>query len=272
MLLCLIVILIVIIYFNSFSITKEDLAVNYLTNHYNPAIGLLFESEDTGIKNFGGCNYTHNQIYWIYSDNFIATWALSPYESQMSDMINQTIQSHHLSQSHFFEVLFGQPIPMNPSNAVYQIIEQHLDWVIMAEVHNSSFLLQWEDYGDTLIYHSLNLYLRGNRTEAEDYFDQAYRMWDGTGINDTATKTDGEYANFKLALILYASKILNLPIGNYTQIEDRLWSMQQENGGITSLADVNGYPIGSANTETTAITLLIYNDELISRIQNLVGE
>jgi hypothetical protein len=45
--------------------------------------------------------------------------------------------------------------------------------------------------------------------------------------------------------------------------------MQQANGGTTSLADLNGNPIGSANTETTAMTLLPYNNEVISRMQNL---
>ena len=187
-------------------------------------------------------------------------------------MINQTIQSYNLSQNDFFEVLFGKPIPMNPYIAIQRSIEQHPDRVIIAEFHNSSTPLLWNKYGDTLIYQSLNFYLRGNRTGAEYYFDKAYKMWDGKGIKDNATKTDEVYANFKLALILYTSKILNITIEDYSQIEERLWSMQQENGGITSLADLNGYPIGSANTETTAMTLLPYNAELISRIQNLFGE
>ena len=92
------------------------------------------------------------------------------------------------------------------------------------------FPFSWLMILDILIYQSLNLYLQGNRTGAEFYFYKAYNMWDGMGINDNATKIDGEYANFKLALMLYANKILNLPIGNYTQIEDKLWSIQQENG------------------------------------------
>jgi len=141
----------------------------------------------------------------------------------------------------------------------------------MAEFHNSSAPLSWEQYGDTLIYQSLNSYLRGNRSAAESYFFEAYNMWDRNGVNDSATRQDGTYANFKLALILYASKVLNLTIGNYSQIEDKLWSMQQANGGITSLADLNGSPIGSANAETTAMALLPDNNELVSRMQLLFG-
>ena len=139
----------------------------------------------------------------------------------------------------------------------------------MAEFHNSSTPLLWDQYGDTLIYQSLNSYLIGNRTEADYYFFKAYNMWDGKGIYDLATQNESTYANFKLALILYASKVLNLTIGNYTQIEEKMWSMQQPNGGITSLADLNGNPIGSANAETTAMALLPYNNELVLQMQSL---
>ena len=67
-------------------------------------------------------------------------------------------------------------------------------------------------------------------------------------------------------------KVLDLTIANYTQIEDKLWSMRQPNGGITSLANLDGNSIGSANAETTALTLLAYNDELISKMKNLFAE
>ena len=272
---CLIIVAsLIVVVFNPFSKNKGDMAVDYLNSHFNQTVGLIFESEDIGNKTIDELNYNYNQIYWIYSDNLIASWALKPYEPQISDMINQTIQSYNLSQSDFFEVLYGKKISMNPSIANQLVIKQYPDWVIMAEFHNSSTPLLWKKYGDTLIYQSLNLYLRGNRTGAEYYFDKAYKMWDGKGIYDLSTENDieGNYANYKLALILFASKVLDLNIANYTQIEDKLWSMQQPNGGITSLAKPDGNPTGSANAETTALTLLPYNDELISRMKNLFVE
>ena len=82
------------------------------------------------------------------------------------------------------------------------------------------------------------MYLKDNRTGVEYYFNKAYQMWDGKGIYDLTTQKEGKYANFNLALILYAIKIFNTTIGDYTQIEERLWSMQQFNGGITSLANL----------------------------------
>lgn len=248
---------------------KLYLAAGYLKGHFNETVGLIYESEDKGIQTISGSNYTHDQIYYIYSDNFLAMWSLKPYEPQISNKINQTIQSYDIQQSKFFEVLFGKTIPLDISTGVQLVIKQYADKIIRAEFHNTSTPLLWEQYCDTLIYQSLNNYLRGNRTGAEYYFNKAYGMWDGKGINDLATQKEGRYANYKLALILYASKILSLSIGNYTQIEGKLWSMQQSNGGITSLANLNGDLMGSANTETTAMALLPYNGELISTMQSL---
>jgi hypothetical protein len=272
---CLIIVAsLIVVIINPFSKNKVDMAVDYLKSHFNQTVGLIFESEDSGNKTISELNYNYNQIYWIYSDNLIASWALKPHELQISDMINQTIQSYNLSQSDFFEVLFGKTISMNSSISNQLVIKNQSDFVIMAEFHNSSTTLLWKQYGDTLIYQSLNLYLRGNRTGAEYYFDKAYKMWDGKGIYDLSTENDikGNYANYKLALILFASKVLELNIANYAQIEDKLWSMQQLNGGITSLTDNIGNLTGSANAETTALTLLPYNDELISRMKNLFVE
>lgn len=246
-------------------------AASYLKSHFNETVGLIYESEDTGTPNIPEPNYNHDQIYYIYSDNLLAEWALKPYEPQISNEINQTVQSYNIPPSKFFEVLFGKPIPINMSNATQLVIKQNLDYIILAEFHNSSTPLLWDQYGDTLIYQSLNSYLKGNRTEADDYFFKAYNMWGGKGIYDLATQNEKTYANYKLALILYASKVLNLTIGNYNQIEEKLWSMQQSNGGITSLADLNGNPTGSANAETTAMALLPYNYELILMMQSLFG-
>jgi hypothetical protein len=251
--------------------TPQQLAaINYLKSHFNGHIGLVYESEDSGNQTINGANYSHDQIYYIYSDNLLATWALKPYEPQISKEIDQTIQSYNLPHSNFFEVLFGQPISTTIYDADVKVINQTQDILVLAEFHNSSEPLL-DTYGNTLIYQSLNNFLKGNKIAADSYFWQAYNLWDGKGINDDATKADHFYANYKLALILYASKVLKLPIDNYKQIEENLWSMQKANGGITSLADLNGNPIGSANAETTALALLPYNHVLISKIQSLFG-
>ena len=251
-------------------------AAGYLKSHFNSEVGLVYESEDPGDRTYGNQTYSYNQIYWLYSDNLLVSWALKPYDSEMSDTINQTIRSYSVGESGLFEVIFGKIISQNVSAANQLIIANNSEHVIMAEFHNSSTPLLWEKYGDTLIYQSLNEYLKGNKAAAEKYFIIACQMFDGKGVNDTATKTDGKYANYKLALLIYASKVLNNPkqlnanISCGVSVKETLWSMQNTTtGGITSLADPDGNPMGSANAETTSMTLLAYNDELIARMHSL---
>ena len=254
--------------------SKQLNAVDYLKGHYNEKLGLLYESEDLGTRVVNGTAYRGNQTYFIYSDNLLANWALKPYDREMSEKISQSIASYNQPNSGFFEVLFGTAIPANMSIGEQTPVWQDSDSLVLAEFHNSDTPLLWEGYGDTLIYQSLNCYLAGNKSGADDYFYRAYAMWDSKGINDVSVepgKSDAHYSNYKLALVLYASKVLNITIDNYSQIEAKLWSMQQQNGGITSWADLNGNPIGTANTETTSIALLPYNDELISLMQSRYG-
>jgi len=100
------------------------------------------------------------------------------------------------------------------------------------------------------------------------WFYNAYDMFDGVGVRD-ATALDPDvknrrYDTYKLALILYTSRILEVEIENYGVIEGRMWNAQQKNGGMTARVNVTtGKPEGSANTETTALALLVYEEELI---------
>ena len=90
---------------------------------------------------------------------------------------------------------------------------------------------------------------------------EALDHWDGLGFNDHSTKKDGFYANYKIGLFLYVADMMNYPLSADTRadMERQMWRQQNpETGGITSLADLNGQPIGSANVETTALTLLPY--------------
>lgn len=91
-------------------------------------------------------------------------------------------------------------------------------------------------------------------------------MFDGKGLADKERNVTGYYSNYKLALLLYTSKIMRIKLPDYRKIEDLLWSKQEENGGITSLSDSNGNPTGSANCETTSLVLLVYNDDLINKL------
>jgi hypothetical protein len=41
--------------------------------------------------------------------------------------------------------------------------------------------------------------------------------------------------NMKVALLLYGAQVVGVNLPNFNQLEAHLWSMQNENGGITTL-------------------------------------
>jgi hypothetical protein len=73
------------------------------------------------------------------------------------------------------------------------------------------------------------------------------------------------YSNHKLALFLFTARALGITVPEEDSMLQHLWGMQNQYGGITSLAYATGRPIGSSNTETTALALLIYNQELLAK-------
>jgi len=253
------------------STEQKTAVVNYLVGHFNDSIGLIYESEDTGTRiTLNGISYRCNQSFFIYSDNLLAEYALKTSEPQISHRINQTIQSYGLPSGDFFEVLFGQIISEPLCNGKTVNITNDANRIILAEFRDYSSPIKGQ-YANALIYRSLNNYLKGDMNASKGNFTQVLNLWDGKGINDDATKQDNSYANYKLALVVYASKVLSINDPRIIEIEQKLWSMQQPNGGITSLADLAGNPLGSTNAETTSMTLIAYNNQLIAEMQALYG-
>ncbi|MBT9163948.1 MAG: hypothetical protein DDT24_00874 [Chloroflexi bacterium] len=236
-------------------------AVDYLRAHFNPEVGLIHRRKAAVIVEQQHCRY--DQIYWLYPDNLIASHALDPFDADMAHEIRETLQHYAQPPSRLFEVLFGKRIPEEIATARQAVIIRETEFPIMAEFHDSPPPLSWEDYGDMLIYQSLNQHLRGNREKARKYFDQAYSMWDGKGILDAEAREKNRYAGHNLALILYAGRVLNITINS--QIEATLWGMQNPDGGIAAYADLDGNRPGTSDSKTTAMALLAYSEGLIDR-------
>jgi len=243
-----------------------DMAVRFLRAHFDPEVGLIHRSEGAGPMIVEHRQYRHDQTFWLYPDNLVASYALAPFDADMGQKIRETLHRHDQPPSRLFEVLFGQVIPEEIAAARQVMVAREPEFLIMAEFSDSPLPLSWEDYGDTLIYQSLNQHLRGNRKAARKYFNQAYSMWDGKGILDAEAREENRYASHKLALILYASRVLDITIPSYSQIEDRLWSMQNPGGGIAAYFNFEGDVLGPSCIKATAMALLLYNEDLIARM------
>jgi len=217
--------------------------------------------------------------YWLVSDNLWAFRALKmANESGLSNAIEagrvanlieaklkEKANIHNLSTdsdgfpiSFMHEAVIGDSIP-TPNRTCNNITLQSNDYTVRTEICNGTIMSDWQEYADRLLYMALSFYWQANDTAANYYFELLAKkaMWDGIGINDTVTKKDGNYTTFKLALLLFTSKILGEKLPFELELVNRIWSLQREtDGGIITNYFSNGTSYGDANTETTSLVVI----------------
>ncbi len=242
-------------------------AEEYLISRLNPDLDLIYESDDAGThwltSEYHDFHWKYNQTYWLYSDNLFASLALQKDRPDLSAEIRQAINKYHQPASGVFEVVAGERIGLPLHTAKDYVVAENANFVVTIRRHNSTDIaFQWMDLW---LYEALEYDLEGNYASAEFLLRRTETMWRGNGFWDLSfIIRDHKFSNHKLALFLFTAKALGITVPEEHAMEEHLWSMQNENGGIASLSDSGGSPIGSANTETTALTLLIYNQDLIS--------
>jgi len=245
-------------------------AVRYLVTRFNPELGLVYESDDSGEHwlraEIPTYRWRYNQTYWLCSDNLFAAYALAPYEPELSGTIRQTL-SRYGRRSELFELVIGEYVP-TIRDAVNHIVESSSSRYVVVNREHTSVIPSWGVYADLICYRTLQLLLEGRYRDAQRCVHQVEALWTGKGLDDWSyVFVDGFYSNQKLALLLYTAQVLGVTLRNRESMEAHLWDMQQENGGIASLSNKEGKPMGSANTETIALTLLVYNTNLIGVIR-----
>lgn len=236
---------------------KLGRAADFLLSQYNSRLRLCCEAPNVAPN-----------TYWLASDNLLAHHALEPYYPNVSRQIYLELERRDGFKSGVYEPLFGESIPLPIKEKVTYIIEQGEDYFIKTDIHNCTTAFpDWDEYANLLICSALSLYWENETEEAFRLFDKAADMWDGKGLYDRAIEEAvpnlrGLYETYKLALLLYASRIFNRTLTFKTELENVLWAMQRESdGGI--ITHYNGsvtpiVPVGDANTETTSLTLIAY--------------
>jgi len=215
--------------------------------------------------------------YWLVSDNLWAFRALKMANElglsnaveagRVANLIEAKLKEkaniHNLPTdpngfpiSFMHEAVIGDSIP-TPNRTCNQIPLQSNNYTVGTEICNGTIMSDWQEYADRLLYMALSFHWQANDTAADYYFELAKAMWDGIGINDTATKEDGFFTTFKLALLLFTSKILGEKLPFELELVSRIWSLQREtDGGVITNYFSNGTSYGDANTETTSLVII----------------
>jgi len=249
------------------SLTMVEKAVNFLVkSQFNESLGLCSEAPNVAPN-----------TYWLVSDNLWAWKALSmANESGLSNAaeaeatadkiraklaglaVNYNLpnDSNGLPKSYAHETVIGDVAPP-PYNASTNCTLYNRDYVLNTTMYNGTVMLDWDQYADLLLYAALSCHWQGNDLGALGYYNNATKMWNETdkGVQDKAFS--GTYDTYKLALLLYTSKVLGENLPFESELVDRIYAQQRESdGGIVTNYLANGTLEGDANTETTSIVII----------------
>lgn len=234
-------------------------AVEFLKGTYNSTIGLCAEAPTVAPN-----------TYWLVSDNLWAYKASEKHAPEISNAIkskltelaetyNLPTDNQGLPISYKHETVIGDPLS-TPFNTTVSHTLYSNDYALKMDIANGTAVMEdWQEYADLLLYAALSKHWEEKDDEALQLFNKAKSMWDGTGINDIATRADGTYATYKLALLLYTSKVLGEELDFEDELIATIWRMQdQTTGGIITDYYPSGEPVeyADANTETTSITII----------------
>lgn len=221
----------------------------FLLSQFNPEVGLVKESPDSSIL----------PTYWLLSDNLLASLALCNYYPDKAQAINATLVKYGYLRNGLHEVLAGGTITIPLETPEVVVVANTTDYTIKTEIRKGKVMNDWIDYADLLCYASVSEWNAGHREMAKNYFLRALDLWNGIGLFDKPTRLDGFYSTYKLALLLYASRLIGESIAYRLKLEEILWSFQREDGGVRSHYLGNLTSRREANSETASIILIAYN-------------
>lgn len=243
---------------------NREQAIQYLENHFNSTIGLIYESELEGMNVLGK---PYSKTFWLYSDNLLCYHALEPFKQTLADEIrcayNYYSDTYSVPDTGKLGALFGEDIPDLPRGTnSYVTVEE--DYAIGYDYADGVLMGDWREYADWLCYRAVDEWNYGNKSLSHQLVEEAIAMWDGYGFYDRPCYLGAFYNNYKLGLVLYTCHLVGFDLGPLEkEIEARMWSYQDSTlGGIITLTDFNGVPVGSCNAEATAASLLPYTLKL----------
>jgi len=236
-------------------------AVNYLCDNFNESTGLVCVSPDSEeLEN----------TYYIYSDNYLASLVLQEdhYPSnltmtRMAGNITNAMQNYTTGIDPVNQyMVLTKALTVNMS-VFNNSADFNLTTVDSAEVrttqNNLSGLLDPRDYADIAFLQAIYYHELGMENESMTAYDCGVDLYDGKGFKDDAFH--GTYQTYKLALYIYASKLLRQDMMGLGPDYDlhafcTLLEMQQPNGGFATGYNSSFQVTTFTNTETTSLAVL----------------
>jgi hypothetical protein len=235
-------------------------ATIYLVNSYNSTLHLFPET-------------SANKVFYITSDNLLASYAIKNYNSTLYNEVTKSIKSYAINYSlpvdddglpisYKHEAVTGEVIQGSINDSDTFTLFNNSQYVILSEIANRTTTANAMGLADVSALKGISLCNQNLRDQAVEYYNQMMALWDGYGFNDDAhqdvnNNPNHVYATYKLGLAILLSNKLSINNGT---LNERMISIikacQLENGGIKTDYIFDGssiIPSGLANTETTSI-------------------
>jgi hypothetical protein len=245
-----------------------DRAVTYFVTDYNGTLGLISE-------------YPGSHVFWLSSDNYLASLALTRYsssnqstmsygdvlfaalagyESTLPPALMQNEYSALNSTSGYFDCSANYAASWSAGG---QLASGSGSAMLMTTANNQSPSCAGQNYADLLFLQAIHYHKVGNSTAAADYYQAGAKDFDGRGFvdlaNEGSNQTAPSYQTYKVALYVYASICLGEQgsAANLQTAESTLLHMQSNStGGFATSYGSSITPTSGVNTETTALAAL----------------
>lgn len=225
---------------------------DYLMAGYDPDLGLIGESPNS-----------NPNVYWLYSDNYLAYLALMKTAPETSASIARAMEGYSFRPLERWHVLSGEVV----WDALFAWGSKDVGITDRVRAETSSPALNmedWQEYADRLLLAAINAFNRGDTNEASDLFVRAQEMFDDLGFQDKAFVEQGYYDTYKLALYVIAGSSLGMSAPERQSVIELMLSLQENDpasnryGGVYTEYDDNLKPLPhtDTNTETTSLTIL----------------
>jgi len=232
--------------FQSASARAAKKASNYLVTNYNSSIGMIPE-------------VPRGNTYYVYSDNFLAAYALT----RSADPTFRAIASNITSTD--ARMLAGVPHPTSQYQVITSIngsffasniyvLARPGSALIETTLNNGTSPLNPSSYADVAFLEALYFHWADDKPHAVAQFDRGAQLYDGRGFHDKSF-SGGQYQTYKLALYDYVGKILGAVLPS--DLEGNLEKLQAPDGGFHTGYSSDFSTNGTAtNTETTSLAIL----------------
>jgi len=238
--------------------------IDYLTSNYNPDVGLIAETP-------------HSNVYWLYSDNFLAAlalnasnWSSNSTITSIADNISATLRHYHSSfgnATNGYELLSSHWRGSCSLDSADNYTVTHVgDADVMVTLNNGSSTLPETQYADVAFLEAICNIRLGNFTGWSQGFSDGASFFNGVGFNDTAFRegsSKGIYQTYKLALFVYAMESQCGPFNQtaYQSALTTLLQMQAPSGGFSTGYNPDLSINGTTNIETTSLAILALSTE-----------